>query len=607
MAFARPRLFISYRRSDSEASAGRLADALVLQFGRGRVFLDSAKIEFGADFVRVVAAEIARADVVLVLIGPHWLDAADAQGRRLERHDDPVRYELELALRTGKRVLPVLLDGAAMPAAGRLPPPLAALATRNAATLRNAAFATDFDVLVDELLGRARGTLRTELDRLRRFAIGAGSAALLVPLLAGAAALGAWAGLFDYLHLDTHVQQALLARTPPPQGGTVLLVTIDAESEQRLARRWPVPRAAWRADHARLVERAAAAGARAVVFDLAFDCRTAGDPCAAELAALAAAARRSAQRSPPTEVVYGVREMAGGQAAGQAGRQGGGEAGEPRLAPVLRGSGRSGHVCLFDRGGGALWSVPLAVLAGDAGRDERVAAERPALAVAALVPAPLRAADLQRRVLEFDGPLRERPLRFSAVERRRDVRSGCPLIAAGELSATLLLRPSPAGHWQGAGRQASYASVLDPALLPDAALAGRVLLVGVTAGASGDVFAVQQGLGSRRVHGVELHAAAIELLAGGTVPRLATAGTQALSAAALALLGAALAIAVPRAWALAGAAAASAAVWWALCLALARRGLLLNPAYDLAALALTAALVHALLRLARRFAARGPT
>ena len=591
MWFARPRLFISYRRSDAQGSSGRLADALALQFGRARVFLDSATIEFGDDFVRVVSAEIARADVVLALIGTQWLNVANAHGRRLDQHDDPVRYELDLALRLGTRGGPVLVEGAEMPGADALPTTLAALATRHAATLRNASFASDFDVLVDRLLGRARGALRTELDRLRRFAIGAGGAALVVPALALGAALAAWSGAFDYLHLDTRIQRALLARTPQAAPGPVLLVTIDAESEQRLARRWPKPRAAWRADHARLVDRAAAAGARTVVFDLAFDCRAADDRCDLELAALAAAARRAAQRRPPTDVVYGVREAA--------------DTGAPRLAAVLHDSARSGNVCLFNRGAGALWSVPLAVLHGDAGRDALVAADRPALAVAALQAQPLRGVDVERRVLAFDGPLREPPLGFSAIERRREALPSCPLIAAGELAATLLVRPAPAGHWQRVGRRVSYAALLDPARLPDDALAGRIVLVGVTAKAAADVFVVQEGFGSRLVHGVELHADAIATMASGQVPRLATAGLQALSAGLLALAGAALAIVVPRSSLLAAALAALAALWIVACLALARRGWLLNPAYDVAALLLGAAFVHGLLRLARRFAARG--
>ena len=139
----------------------------------------------------------------------------------------------------------------------------------------------------------------------------------------------------------------------------------------------------------------------------------------------------------------------------------------------------------------------------------------------------------------------------------------------------------------------------------DDALAGRIVLVGVTAKAAADVFVVQEGFGSRLVHGVELHADAIATMASGQVPRLATAGLQALSAGLLALAGAALAIVVPRSSLLAAALAALAALWIVACLALARRGWLLNPAYDVAALLLGAAFVHGLLRLARRFAARG--
>lgn len=597
MSLRRPRLFVSYRRSDSEGSSGRLADALAWQFGRQRVFLDSARIPFGADFVRIVGAEIARADVVLAVIGPQWLDAGNARGRRLDQDDDPVRHELELALRTDKRIVPVLVDEARMPGADALPPTLAALARRNAATLRNASFASDFELLVDELLGRPRGALRSELDRLRRRVAGAGAAALVVPMVAALAALGAWTGVFDVLQLDTHAQAALLAPLRPAGDGPVLLVTIDAESEQRLGRRWPEPRAAWRADHARLVDRAAAAGARAVVFDLAFDCRRSGDNCAGELAALAAAAARAAQRTPATRVVWGVRDADAG--------------GRPLLAEVLRGSGGSGNVCLFDRGGGALWSVPLAVLDGGAGASAQAAAGRPALALAALLDPPVVGVDLERRHLIFDGAPREPPLRYSTIERRREALPACPLIKPGELAATLIVRPAPAGYWgaagqggQGAGRRVSYAAVLNPGLLPDAALAGRVLLVGVTTGHAGDVFLVRQGLDARLVHGVELHADAITAIAAGRAPQLASADQQALGAGVLALAGAAAAVLVERAAILWATVAVLGGAWGLLCVVLARHGLLFAPAYALVALTLAALAVQALLGLLRRVRAR---
>jgi len=285
-------------------------------------------------------------------------------------------------------------------------------------------------------------------------------------------------------------------------------------------------------------------------------------------------------------VVYGVRDP--------------GDAG-PRLASPLRGSGLVGNVCLFDRGNGALWSVPLAVLRGDAGRADLVAADTPALAVAALVRERLSAADQQRRTLVFDGPPREPALAFSTVERRREPTPRCPLIAAGDLSATLLLQPAPAGHWRGAGRSLPYASLLDPATVPDATLAGRVVLVGATVDGVPDVFSVQEGFFSaRNVFGVELHADAVATLAAGRAPRLATAGVQALTGVVAALLGASLAIAGWPALVRLAAVAGIAVAWTGICFLLARRDLLLGPAYDVAALLLAYALLRLLLRIARR-------
>jgi hypothetical protein len=43
-------LFISYRRSDSEAYTGRLYDRLTLQFGKDTVFKDVDSIPLGTDF-----------------------------------------------------------------------------------------------------------------------------------------------------------------------------------------------------------------------------------------------------------------------------------------------------------------------------------------------------------------------------------------------------------------------------------------------------------------------------------------------------------------------------------------------------------------------------
>ena len=115
-----PRLFISYRREDSIAYAGRLYDHLSAHFGADRVFMDIGQIEAGDDFVKVLDSEIAASDVVIALIGPAWLNASNENGRRLDQPDDFVCHELAAALRQGKRLIPVLVGGATMPPASVL-------------------------------------------------------------------------------------------------------------------------------------------------------------------------------------------------------------------------------------------------------------------------------------------------------------------------------------------------------------------------------------------------------------------------------------------------------------------------------------------------------
>ena len=146
------RVFISYRRDDSAGHAGRLCDALSARLGPERVFMDVEGIAAGADFPSALAMELERADVVLALIGPRWLAAADGSGaRRLDQHDDYLRREIEAALGAGKRLLPVLVSGAAMPTADQLPVSMAALARRQAVALSDARWAADMEGLIAAL------------------------------------------------------------------------------------------------------------------------------------------------------------------------------------------------------------------------------------------------------------------------------------------------------------------------------------------------------------------------------------------------------------------------------------------------------------------------
>lgn len=151
----RYRVFISYRRNDSGGHAGRLYARLAETFGRDAVFLDIERIPPGAYFERVLAARIAAAESVLVVIGPDWVTARDAAGqRRLDVPGDFVRREIEGALDAGKRVVPVLVGGAAMPTEDELPPSIRKLAGLNAFFVAHPSFDRDADALAEAIAER---------------------------------------------------------------------------------------------------------------------------------------------------------------------------------------------------------------------------------------------------------------------------------------------------------------------------------------------------------------------------------------------------------------------------------------------------------------------
>lgn len=149
------RVFISYRRADSAGYAGRLYEHLEKHLRDRDIFMDIDSIPPGADFVDVIESTLAQVDTVLVLIGPHWVSAADASGqRRLDDPQDFVRMEIKHALENpDKRVIPVLVNDAVMPGAEQLPDDLKPLVRRNAFPLSNLRFAEDVARLADALTG----------------------------------------------------------------------------------------------------------------------------------------------------------------------------------------------------------------------------------------------------------------------------------------------------------------------------------------------------------------------------------------------------------------------------------------------------------------------
>jgi hypothetical protein len=130
-------IFLSYRRADTTDVAGRIYDRLVSSFGQASVFKDVDAIPLGVDFRVHLEQAVEKADVLLAIIGPKWLDIEEGDTKpRLEDPRDYVRIEIAAALQRGIPVIPVLVSGAAMPAEKHLPEALSALAYRHAAQVR---------------------------------------------------------------------------------------------------------------------------------------------------------------------------------------------------------------------------------------------------------------------------------------------------------------------------------------------------------------------------------------------------------------------------------------------------------------------------------------
>jgi hypothetical protein len=147
-----PRIFVSYRRGETSAHAGRIADRLVARFGDENVFMDVDTIAPGADFVEQIQDAVGSCDALVAVIGRDWLSARDSAGRR--RVDDPadfVRLEVGAALERKVLVVPVLVEGVAMPLADELPGPLAPLSRRNALEVNDTRFRQDADRLIDAI------------------------------------------------------------------------------------------------------------------------------------------------------------------------------------------------------------------------------------------------------------------------------------------------------------------------------------------------------------------------------------------------------------------------------------------------------------------------
>jgi len=338
-------VFISYRRDDNAMTVAVLKKALSDRPDIANVFRDIDKIDYGDDFVSVIDDALKTANVVLVVIGPRWVDTLKA---RLGT-TDWVRHEVEEALRlralgladpalaaTRLHVVPVLIAGATPPPEDALPEKIVPLHRLSMLSFDERSEQASINTLLERIQGetfeqkarrleaearqraeqarveaeqRAVAALRQqeeheqeERDRSRR--VGALLASALGAL---ALFLANWFNVLDYFNIDTRFAGAtmlfasLMGRQEAPWSGDVVLVGIDRKTEQALKRKFDT---SWRAEHATLISNAASAAARVVAFDLVLEDAGSGD-------ANAALERSLTETRSKLSVVFGVQRNAG--------------------------------------------------------------------------------------------------------------------------------------------------------------------------------------------------------------------------------------------------------------------------------------------------------
>ncbi len=123
-----PKIFISYRRTDSTGITGRIYDRLVFEFGKKNLFMDIDTIPLGVDFRKYINEELSKCNVLLAIIGLNWFSIDDNGKRRIDQDNDFVRAEIYSALSHNILVIPVLIDGVNLPSSSELPNDLEQLA-----------------------------------------------------------------------------------------------------------------------------------------------------------------------------------------------------------------------------------------------------------------------------------------------------------------------------------------------------------------------------------------------------------------------------------------------------------------------------------------------
>ena len=128
------KLFINYRRADEGVFVELLRTHFMNRYGRENVFMDFDSIPHFTRFADFIKFKIAESDVIVVMIGPRWLETI--REREASGEPDFVRIEIVEALRLNKPIAPIAIQGARVPDPKTVPADLRPLFDLNTAEIK---------------------------------------------------------------------------------------------------------------------------------------------------------------------------------------------------------------------------------------------------------------------------------------------------------------------------------------------------------------------------------------------------------------------------------------------------------------------------------------
>ena len=147
-----PKIFLCYRRKDTQGFARGIYDRLAGKYGHEQVYRDIDSTPAGVRFSTWIESRVGQCNVMLVLIGDAWFSVQDRTGQRsLDSPKDWVRQEIETALKRDVPIIPVRVQGAPMPSEDELPPSIADLTGFQSAEITDSRWDFDIGLLIQAI------------------------------------------------------------------------------------------------------------------------------------------------------------------------------------------------------------------------------------------------------------------------------------------------------------------------------------------------------------------------------------------------------------------------------------------------------------------------